>query len=261
MLAGFGLLACGKAPPVGDDAGFDAGPVCLDSDSGVADAGPGDGGDFSCLGQPLPTVAVAQLDLGGFVTAAGLSRTPVEGALIELMDPSGSVVASAVSGTDGGRYAVSTAIGCAPYAGSMRASKPDAGFSDNWYYPSAPWRMSRSSLELVIFDGAAQTLVAGIAGVTVQPGTGALALGVDDCAGRPMSGATVTTSPAGTVRYVSALGFPSATETATTGKGQLIVFNVPPGMVELNAMAAGQTLRSKRVLVHENAITSTTLTP
>jgi hypothetical protein len=259
------IAACGKAPTPDagvPDAGADAGPTCLDPDSGTPDAGDGDGGDLSCLNQPLPAGAVSHLTISGFVTAAGLARKPVEGAQVELYDEAGTqVLSTAVSAPDGGTWSVDTDIGCAPFLGSLRASDPDAGFSDAWYYPAAPFRHDRAALELVVFDAAAQGLIAAIAQVTIQPGTGALALGVDDCSGHAMFGATVASSPAGKVRYVSEQGLPSPMGTATSSKGQALIFNVPPGSVELTATVNGQTLRSKTVTVRDGTITATTLTP
>jgi hypothetical protein len=256
--------ACGKAPApdAGVDAGVDAGATCLDPDAGPADAGAGDGGDLSCLGQPLPVGAVGHLTISGFVTAAGIARKPIDGALVELFDPSGTrVLSSALSATDGGTWSVDTDLGCTPSVLALRAGKPDAGFADGWYYPPAPFRRDRQGLELVVFDAAAQALVAGIAQVTIQPGTGAIALGVDDCSGRAVFGATVASSPAGTVRYISELGFPSTNEMATTSKGQALIFNVAPGAVQLTATVGGQTLRSKTITVRDGTITTTTLTP
>ena len=260
------LAAACSSPPApidaGTDAGADAGRTCLDPDAGpTPDAGGLDGGDLTCLGQPLPTVAVDALAIEGFVSSAGLVRNPVAGALVELFDSSGALLDSATTTADGGRYQLDTVIGCAPLSGSVRGSNPDAGFFDIWYYPPQPWRRSRAGLELTIFDTAARNLAAGIAQVTIQNGTGALALGVEDCTGTPISGATVSTNAGGDVRYVSDLGLPSMMLTATTGKGQVLVFNVAPGDVMLTATVNGQTLRTKTVGVRADAITATTLVP
>lgn len=267
LLLAIAVWGCGKTPaPVdaGVDAGPpDAGPTCLDPDAGtVADAGAtSDGGDFGCRGQPLPRGAVASFTVDGLVTApAGFSRVNVDGALIELFGANGTVLASTDS-RDAGRYALSAEIGCEPLDGYVRGSKPDAGFYDIYYYPPAPWRRSRSSLELVILDDAARNLVSMIANVMIMNGTAVLALGVNDCAGEPVVGATVTSVPAGDVRYVAPNGIPTDQDMATTSKGQLLIFNLPPGPVQVTATARGTTFTVRTVIGRADAITSTNLTP
>lgn len=269
----FLLIACSSSPgPVDSgtpDAGTpdsgtpDAGKACLDPDSGTpSDAGrdAGDGGDFSCAGAAVPQLATPTFTVDGIVTSAGLTRRPVTGALVELFGPTGAPLGTDVT-ADGGTYALSTDLSCAPLAGYLRASHRDAGFYDIYYYPPAPWRRPRSGLELVIFDDAARNLAAGFANVTIMNGTAALALGVDDCAGDPVSGATVTTTPMGDVRYVAASGLPSGTQMSTSSKGQVLIFNLPPGPVTVTGTARGHTFPMKTIDARADAITSTTLTP
>lgn len=265
------LAACGKTPSPLDsgvpDAGSpdaggpDAGRQCLDPDAGPpVDAGERDGGDFSCAGQTPPQLATVTFTVDGTVTAAGISRNPVDGALVELFNAGGTLLDSELS-VDGGRYALTTNVDCAPLDGYLRASKPDAGFYDIYYYPTFPWRRPRAALELVVFDNAARQLVSGFAGVTIQNGTAALALGVDDCAGAPVSGATVTTNPSGDVRYVAGNGLPTSGAMSTSAKGQALVFNLPPGPVTITVNARGQTFRVRTIDARVDAITSTTMTP
>ncbi len=260
------LVACGKTPSPVDsgvpDAGApDAGRQCLDPDAGPpVDAGERDGGDFSCAGQTPPQLATPSFTVDGTVTAAGISRNPVDGALVELFNAGGTLLDSELS-ADGGSYQLGADLGCTALDGYLRASKPDAGFYDIYYYPTFPWRRPRSALELVVFDDAARQLVSAFAGVTIQAGTAALALGVDDCAGAPVSGATVATNPSGDVRYVAGNGLPTSGATSTSAKGQALVFNLPPGPVTLTVSARGQTFRVRTIPARADAITSTTLVP
>ena len=272
VLSGLVLVACSSTPgPVdsgtpdsGTDAGSpDAGRVCLDPDAGApSDAGrdAGDGGDFSCTGAVIPQTAVPTFTVDGIVTSAGLVRRPVTSALVELFGATGNPLGTHVT-PDGGTYSLSTDLSCLPLDGYLKASHRDAGFYDIYYYPPAPWRRPRAGLELVIFDDAARNLAAGLANVTIVNGTAALALGIDDCAGDPVSGATFTSTPAGDIRYVAASGLPSSMQMSTSSKGQVLIFNLPPGTVQVTATARGQTFPTKSIDARADAITSTTLTP
>ncbi|MBL8955274.1 MAG: hypothetical protein JNK82_31155 [Myxococcaceae bacterium] len=257
------FVACsGSSPAI--DAGFDAGSrVCLDPDAGPApDAGDVDGGDFSCAGVAAPTSAVADLVLAGTVTSAGLTRNPVVGATVELFDPGGTRIDTGTSDADGGAYRVEHAIDCTAYDGYLRASHADAGFYDFYYYPPAPWRRGRTELELVIFDASTRNLATLLAMVTVTPGTGAIALGLEDCTRTPITGATVTTMPAGDVRYVGPGGLPlgPAAQTSTSPKGQALIFNLPVGNVTVTASVQGRTL-TRTVAVRADSISAVTLVP
>lgn len=257
------LAACsGKSPT--PDAGVDAGPVCLDPDAGPpADAGEADGGDFSCLGQVRPTVAVQDLSIAGFVAAQmGFARVRVPGAQVELFGPGGARVDSAESDTDGGNYELGHGIGCTAFDGHIRASHPDAGYYDFYYYPPTPWQRGRTDLELVILNDSSRSLAALVAGVTIMNGTGQLALGVEDCTRTPVSNAVVTTMPAGELRYIATNGLPGMANMfpSTTSKGQALIFNLPPGDVTVTVTAQGKTL-TRVVPVRADSVTATTLVP
>lgn len=263
-LALFAVLAgcSGKSPT--PDAGVDAGPACLDPDAGpAADAGDQDGGDFSCLGMPRPTLAVRDLSIAGFVTTQnGFARNPVPGAHVVLLDENGTVVDSSTADTDGGRYQLDHTIDCAPFNGAMRASGPDAGYYDFWYYPPTPWQRGRTDLELVILNDGARSLAALVAQVTIMNGTGTLALGIEDCTRTPSSGATVASTPPGDLRYVATNGIPAPPGmfNATTSRGQALIFNLPPGTVTVNVTVGGRVL-TKVASVRADSVTATTIVP
>ncbi len=259
------LSACsGKSPAAdaGVDAGVDAGPTCLDPDAGPpADAGGFDGGDFSCKGMAPPAGAVQELRIGGTVTVAALMRSPVPGAKVELFDEAGTLLDTSESNADGG-YTVKHDIGCAPFNGYVRGSHPDAGYYDFYYYPPAPWRRGRTDLELALLNDATRNLATLFAMVTITPGMGAIALGVEDCTRTPITGATIAVMPSGDVRYVAGNGIPVAPsmQSSTSPKGQALIFNVPPGSATVTVTVAGQTL-TRTVAVRADAITTTTLVP
>lgn len=253
-------------PPDPVDAGPpDAGRVCLDDtpDAGNADAGLADGGgdagpDLSCQGRAAPTGGQAVLVLRGTVTTAGFTRNPREGITVELVQ-GGAVVGSAIS-DDAGAWVVSAPGGCAPFDGFLRTdTAPDSGLFNAHYVPDRPWRYDRGGLELVLFDDTMRTLVGAIAGVTVRPGTGVIALSVDDCAGAGMGGVVFSTADAGTVRYVNAGGLPEAALTSTAASGQALIFNLAPGTATITATLGGATISQRDIPVHADTVTTTTL--
>lgn len=255
--------ACDKTTPPTPlpDAGA---PRCLDDrPDASADAGAGDGGadagpDLSCQGQPAPGGGQAVLVLSGKVTTAGFTRTPRAGVTVELVQ-GGAVVATA-SSDDAGAWTVSASAGCAPFDGFLRtATPPDSGLFNAYDVPDRPWRYDRDGLELVLFDDTTRGLVGAIAGVTVQPGTGVIALSVEDCAGQPMEGVVLSTADAGTVRYVTAAGLPSSSLSATSANGQALVFNLPPGTASVSATLGAVPVAQRDVAVYPDAVTTTTL--
>src|SRR6266550_4136474 len=79
-------------------------------------------------------------------------------------------------------------------------------------------------------------------------------------AGTPVAGATVSSTPAGTVRY-NAGGVPSSTATSTADDGVAYIANVAAGDVTVKASASGHTLRQHVVNAHADAITLTQIQP
>jgi hypothetical protein len=96
--------------------------------------------------------------------------------------------------------------------------------------------------------------------VTQAAGNGFMGVVVSDCSGMPVAGATVTTTPSGTVRYNQA-GIPSNTAMVTDADGVAYVFNVPAGTVTVGASAQGTTFRAHDVLVRADVLTTTVVAP
>lgn len=271
------LAACSGPKPVPDagldaavdtDAGTDAGvqPVCLgDAPDGSVDGGALDGGrdagnDFSCLGRPTPPGGQATLVVAGTVTTAGFTRRPRADIPVALCAKDGTVLATGTS-DDAGAFTLSTAAGCEPLDGYVRTvNGPDAGLFDAYYVPSQPWRYDREGVELVLFDSVTRNLVGQIAGVTIQNGTGVVALTIADCADEPVGGAVLSID-GGVVRYVAASGLPSATLTATDTTGEALVFNLAPGTATLTAVSGATSIGPRTLPVFADGVTATTLMP
>src|SRR5437762_8460175 len=97
-------------------------------------------------------------------------------------------------------------------------------------------------------------------GITPVAGDRYIGVVVRSCQGAPVAGATVTSMPAGAVRY-NAGGGPSSTATATAADGVAYIANVAPGNVTVQATASGHALRQHTVNARANAITLTEIQP
>jgi hypothetical protein len=76
-----------------------------------------------------------------------------------------------------------------------------------------------------------------------------------------VGGVTISSTPAGTVRYNGSNGLPSSTATMTMADGLGYVFNVAPGQVTLSATGGGMTFKSHAVNARADQVTTTLITP
>src|SRR5439155_23440210 len=109
-------------------------------------------------------------------------------------------------------------------------------------------------------SGSEFSFLAAAAGISPVAGDGFIGLVVRNCQGTPMAGATVTSMPAGTVRY-NAGGAPSSSATATAADGVAYIANVAAVNVTVMASASGHTLRQHIVNARADAITLTEIQP
>jgi hypothetical protein len=84
------------------------------------------------------------------------------------------------------------------------------------------------------------------AGASFDASTGAIVFAVDDGSGNPLTGATVSTSPAATTVYIDSSGQPNPSLTATAGHGGL-VFGVKPGMSNVTITASATCRRASGI--------------
>lgn len=253
-----GLAACG-----GGDATIDAprggghdGTAGGSADAFVQRDAPA--GPFGCLGQPIPSGAPDRVTLGGMAqTLNGTTLVPASGVTVAALDADNASITSAV--TDGsGAYSLSLATGGHPLDMYLRASL--SGDRDTTLFPpTALYEDSNAGYILIVtqsdFDFAAQ-----LSGVTQSSSKGVVGIDVIDCAGHALAGATVSTSPGGTVVYVSN-GMPDTSATSTDTSGVAIVFNVPAGEVTVSATVNGMTLRSHAVNAIAGVTTTTAIRP
>jgi hypothetical protein len=213
---------------------------------------------FECLGQALPTTAPPLVNVSGMVTANVLSPGPVPHAFVYGFRTGDTTHLAGDTTNTPGQYSVAIPTGGTPVNGYLAIS--DSGHHiDTYAYPAVP--LAADVTENVLMVSSSEfSLLAASAGITPVAGDGFIGVVVRNCQGTPVGGATVTSSPAGTVRY-NAGGLPSSTATFTAADGIAYIANVVPGNVMVQATASGHTLRQHTVNARADAITLTEIQP
>jgi hypothetical protein len=227
--------------------------VACGSDS----SGPAEG--FGCVDDPLPTIAEPLVTVNGQIFANALSPGPVSNAIViafRVGAPGTDTLAFDTSLTSG-HYAVSIATDGFPVNGYLRVTH--SGQLDTYAYPSRPLVAALTTNVLMPTQDELNFLGLAV-GVTPSASNGFIGVVVKDCFGATVPGATVSTSPAGTVKY-NAGTTPSATATSTSSDGIAYVFNVPAGAVTVRANGGGETLRQHEVTARAGTVTLTEIQP
>ena len=212
---------------------------------------------FECLGQALPTTAPATITVTGQVRQNVLSQTALRGAYVFAFRTGDTTTLAADTSDTPGFYSLSITTGRTPVNGYVRVT--DSTHITTYAYPAVP--LAANATENVLMITSSEfSLLAGAAGISPTPGDGFIGLVVKDCAGTPIAGATVTSSPPGIVRY-NAAGFPSSSATSTGSDGVAYIANVAAGNVTLYGTASGHALRQHVVNARANAITLTEIQP
>lgn len=213
---------------------------------------------FECLGQALPTTAPASIDLSGQVKKNVLTPVPNPNAIVTAFRTSDTTTALATDTSDTpGRYSLSLATGGTPIDGYIRVT--DSSHIATYAYPPVPMA-ANDSQNVQMVSATEFGILAASAGVTPQAGKGFIGIVVTDCTGTPIAGATVSSTPAGTVRY-NAGGVPSSAAGATSADGVAYIANVTAGNVLVQANGGGHTLRAHTVTARGDVITLTEIRP
>ena len=213
---------------------------------------------FECLGQALPTTAPPRVNVSGMVTANVLSPSPVPHAFVYGFRTGDTTHLAGDTTNTPGQYSLAIPTGGTPVNGYLAIS--DSGHHiDTYAYPAVP--LAADVTENVLMVSRSEfSFLAAAAGITPVAGDGFIGVVVRNCQGAPVAGATVTSMPAGAVRY-NAGGGPSSTATATAADGVAYIANVAPGNVTVQATASGHALRQHTVNARANAITLTEIQP
>ena len=169
-------------------------------------------------------------------------------------DPNANVVASSLSGSDG-KYQLVLPYQGMPLVGYAHVTH--MGYVDTYFYPARPLA-SDGQADLTIATANTISLLCSASSVTCDPTEGIIGLTVVDPSGARLAGVTVSSAPAGTVRY-DAGGFPSPSATSTDSDGEAFILNVPAGSVTVDAMQNGKTFEQHTLVVRANVLTLTNI--
>ena len=212
---------------------------------------------FECLGQALPTTAPTTISVSGRITQNFFSPTALRGAYIFAFRTGATDPLAADTSDTPGNYSVSITTGGTPVNGYIRVT--DSTHLTTYAYPAVP--LATSDTQNVFMATASEfSFLASAAGINPVAGDGFIGVIVSNCAGDPIAGASVTSSPAGEVRY-NAGGVPSSSATSTAADGVAYIANVAAGNVTVQGTASGHSLRQHVVNARADAITLTQIQP
>lgn len=201
----------------------------------------GEGEPFACLNQPLPSKAPAQVKIAGTVLDPFAGDIPA-GAPIEvfLVGNSGPVFSETIAAD--GTFTHDQGTGLVPH--DFYAKTAPNGFLPSLYYPATPLANDVNAT-IFVFKPADLGPIGALANVTIDTATKSMfTVLVTDCNGKPLGGATVSSEPAGDVRYfINSAPNPSAISTDAMF-GMALIANVPAVNVTIKAEYMGMTLRS-----------------
>lgn len=238
------MTACGDDVAATPDAG-------LEHDAPVQDPA------FSCAGHALPTTAPDPLAVTG-TTVDINTLAPLAGVTVAAFRTGEATALATATSDSGGNYAITAPSGGTPIDGYLQASV--SGHLDTYYYAAAPVAADATAAQIALITQANLDAGTAAVGVTQSAANGAMLVRVADCNGLPLTGATISTTPSGEIRY-SANSQPSTTATMTDASGVAFIYNVPPGTVTVDAMLGTRALRTRIVGVHADAGTVTGVRP
>src|SRR5260370_16568134 len=168
-----------------------AGLAACSSDS----SGPGAG--FECLGQPLPTTAPAGMTFMGQTKSGLLSQNALSGVEV-IVSRTGDGTVGRDTSDASGLFSITCLTGGTPVDGHLQLKK--SGYLSTYAYPSRPL-VANDSVGVLMITSSEFSFVAGAAGVTPVAGDGFIGVVVKNCAGTPVAGAPLSSTPARTLPH------------------------------------------------------------
>ena len=256
LLGGFACSPSTGSATAGDGGTTDSRGGGTHTDAFVQQDAPA--GPFGCLGQPVPTTAPDPVTLAGSAqTIDGTDEVPAKGVKITAQHADGSTIASTTTDANG---AYSLAMPTGGDALDVHLTATKSGDRDTALYPATTLYTDTNAGYILIISETDFDYLAQASGQSQSSSKAAIAMGVIDCDGTALAGATVTTSPAGTVVYLTG-GSPDQDATSTDSSGVALVFNVPAGAVTVSASVSGMTLRSHSINAAAGVTTTAAIRP
>jgi hypothetical protein len=218
-------------------------------------------GPLTCFGEQAPTTADPLVRITG-TTTNPQDLTVVPGVSVALQDATMGTISSTISDANG-RFSITMNTNGTPVT-NVNLMASAIGRINTYYFPSRPLTHDfEITPGLQVISSSESSLLALGANFTFTPGDGQILLSINDCIGGPqngLSGATLTSSPPGSVRYFMGVQ-PNPPATATDGGGVVLMANLPPGKVTLTATVGALTLPPRTVTAVADAFTLTEIQP
>jgi hypothetical protein len=219
-----------------------------------------DGGTSGGADAPPVSQSVMVMGIASEVTVSG--RVPTAGVMVSAFKE-GETASIVTATTDAaGAYTLIIPTDGMPLDGYLLGKL--AGKKDTYLYPPRPISADLPSAPVLILTQATFDAAATIAQTPQVAGMGWVGIQVFDSANMAVAGVTVSSSPAGTVRYNGPTnGLPSKTATSTADDGIAYIFSVAPGTVTISASGGTGNLsyHSHTVNARPDTVTTTLIQP
>ncbi|HET9485063.1 MAG TPA: carboxypeptidase-like regulatory domain-containing protein [Xanthomonadales bacterium] len=197
------------------------------------------------------------INVSGVASSIGIGgRTPVQGVLVEAYrNGADSTVVAMATSDAAGMFTVQISTNGGALDGYLLAKH--ASFKHTYLYPPAPLAADTNAATVLLLSESTFDNAAALAQAPQEPGKGWIGIMVIDAANNPVAGATISSSPAGIVRYNGDSGLPNRNATVTAADGIGYVFNVAAGTVNVSASKSGSTFQSHDVNARADQVTTT----
>ena len=226
---------------------------------GGGGGGGGDGGGGAMIDAPVnvPTT----ITISGTVTEKGAASSAMvtDGTIVAKKASDDSMVATGM--TDGsGNFTLTVTTNGQALDGYLDVT--DAADVETFVYPPAPLSADYAGVPVQMITQATIGDLPILTGATQSASDGMIGLEITTAAGAKVSGATVTTTPAGSVFYDSNGGLPTtnAKQKTTNTDGVAFVLNVAAGSVTVMATETGDTFKSHTLKARAGALAETIVT-
>jgi hypothetical protein len=212
------------------------------------------------ISDPAEQADAATQDAQKYLTFAGTtvdtSGAKVDGTLVEwAIDPTPTPIANTTSNS-AASYTLVVPYNGVSLAGLVHAAH--TGYLDTYLYPAAPLTAG-GTLDVLLIS---QTVLDGLCAaeqVTCDSTKAFLIIAAVDSANTLLAGVTISTAPAGIVKYDGGNGVPTPTATTTASDGRAYVFQVPPGTTTVAATMTGRTFAQHSFIARHGAFTGTSI--
>ncbi len=238
----------------------DAPATTVDATKTVDANAPADANPLECSGMPIPSAAPAVVSFAGTIFTLSFAA-PIAGVSLDAFKVGDSAPLLSTMTDSQGHFSFSISTGGAPIDVYLRARS--ATYQDLYIVPPVPLYQDYVGLSLVMYQASQLAQFRDTANVSLgyDASNVLVVANAVDCAGTSLSGAALSTTPAGRVHYLIGNSFPVGAA-GTDASGLALIFNVPPGTITANGTtASGDTLRAHSFSAPAGAVVETQIQP